>query len=260
LKPSPLFNELFNLTGKIALVTGGSKGLGRTAVETLAHAGANVAFCSRQREEAEIVAKEISEQTGQTVLGLEADVSRNNEIIGLVDRVKTALGSVDILIANAGINIRKDATLLSESDWDRIIDINLKGAFLAAKAVIPAMREKKWGRIILLGSALSYISIPGRSAYSSSKTALLGLGRALALENADRGICVNAICPGAFKTPMNRPVLDDEEKSKAITQMIPMNRWGEPDELRGLILLLASPASSYMTGTSILIDGGWTSQ
>jgi len=260
LKPNPLFNELFDLTGKVALITGGSKGLGRTAVETLARAGANVAFCSRHREEAKIVAKEIAKQTGQIVLGLEADVSRHDEIIHLVDRTKTALGSVDILITSAGINIRKDATLLSESEWDQIIDINLKGSFLSAKAVIPAMREKKWGRIILLGSALSHIAIPGRTAYASSKAGILGLTRALALENANFGICVNNICPGAFITPLNQPLLDNEEKSKAITRLIPMNRWGKPAELRGLFLYLSSPACTYMTGSSIVIDGGWLSK
>jgi NAD(P)-dependent dehydrogenase (short-subunit alcohol dehydrogenase family) len=260
LKSTPLFNELFDLTGKVALVTGGSKGLGRTAVETLARAGAEVAFCSRNQEEAENVAKEIAEQTGQTVLGLQADVSRHKEIIKLVEQAKTTLGSVDILIASAGINIRKEATLLSETEWDQIIDINLKGTFLTAKAVIPGMREKKWGRIILLGSALSHIAIPGRTAYASSKAGILGLTRALALENAEYGICVNNICPGAFKTPMNRPVLEDKEKSRAITRMIPMNRWGDPTELRGIILYLSSPASSYTTGSSIVIDGGWLSR
>jgi NAD(P)-dependent dehydrogenase (short-subunit alcohol dehydrogenase family) len=260
LKSNALFNELFDLTGKVALVTGGSKGLGRTAVETLARAGADVAFCSRHQKEAETVAKEIAEQTGQTILGFKADVSRQDDIINMVDRIKAKLGSVDILIASAGINIRKDATLLSESEWDQIIEINLKGTFLTAKAVIPGMREKKWGRIILLGSALSHIAIPGRTAYASSKAGILGLTRALALENADYGICVNNICPGAFLTPMNRPVLDDEEKSRAITRMIPMNRWGDPAELRGIFLYLSSPASSYTTGSSIVIDGGWLSQ
>ncbi len=260
MKSNALFNELFDLTGKVALVTGGSKGLGRIAVETLARAGANVAFCSRHQEEAETVAKEITKQTGQTVLGLKADVSRHSDIKQMVEQTQTALGSVDILITSAGINIRKDATLLSESEWDQILDINLKGSFLTAKAVVPGMRKKKWGRIIFLGSALSHIAIPGRTAYASSKAGILGLTRALALENADYGICVNAICPGAFKTPMNRPVLEDKNKSRAITRMIPINRWGDPAELRGIILYLSSPASSYTTGSSIVIDGGWLSQ
>jgi NAD(P)-dependent dehydrogenase (short-subunit alcohol dehydrogenase family) len=260
LKSNALFNELFDLTGKVALVTGGSKGLGRIAVETLARAGANVAFCSRHQEEAETVAKEITKQTGQTVLGLKADVSRHSDIKQMVEQTQTALGSVDILITSAGINIRKDATLLSESEWDQILDINLKGSFLTAKAVVPGMRKKKWGRIIFLGSALSHIAIPGRTAYASSKAGILGLTRALALENADYGICVNAICPGAFKTPMNRPVLEDKNKSRAITRMIPINRWGDPAELCGIILYLSSPASSYTTGSSIVIDGGWLSQ
>ena len=260
MKSTPLLNELFGLTGKVALVTGGSKGLGRIAVETLARAGADVAFCSRHQEEAETAAREIAEETGQTILGFKADVSGQNEIIRMIDRIKTDLGSVDILITSAGINIRKDATLLSESEWDQIIDINLKGTFLTAKAVIPGMREKKWGRIIFLGSALSHIAISGRTAYASSKAGILGLTRALALENAEHGICVNNICPGAFITPLNQPLLDNKEKSRAITQLIPMGRWGEPDELRGLFLYLSSPACAYMTGSSIVIDGGWLSK
>lgn len=260
LKSNPLFNELFDLTGKIALVTGGSKGLGRIAVETLARAGADVALCSRHQKEAETVAKETASQTGRNILGLQADVSSHDEIKKMIDGIQSTLGSVDILIASAGINIRKDATLLSESEWDQIVNINLRGAFLTARAVIPGMRKKKWGRIIFLGSALSYIAIPGRTAYASSKAGILGLTRAMALENANDGICVNNICPGAFKTPMNQPILDDEEKSKDITQLIPMGRWGEPDELRGLFLYLSSPASNYMTGSSLIIDGGWLSK
>jgi NAD(P)-dependent dehydrogenase (short-subunit alcohol dehydrogenase family) len=260
MKINPFFNELFDLKGKVALVTGGSKGLGRIAVETLARAGADVVFCSRHQKESGAVAKEIAKQTGQTVLGLEADVSSHDDIKKMIDRIQSSLGSVDILITSAGINIRKEATLLSESEWDQIVDINLRGAFLTARAVIPQMRQKKWGRIIFLGSALSYIAIPGRTAYASSKAGILGLTRAMALENANQGICVNNICPGAFKTPMNQPLLDDEEKSRAITQLIPMGRWGEPDELRGLFLYLSSPACGYMTGSSIIIDGGWLSK
>ena len=260
MKKNELFNQLFDLTGKVSVVTGGSNGLGRTMAETLAVAGSRVAICSRNGAEAGRVAKEISDMSGQVCLGLEADVSRKASVDGFFATVENRLGPVDILIANAGINVKKDIMACTEEDWDAIMDINLKGSFLCAKAVIPGMRKKRWGRIIFLGSMLSYVSIPGRSVYSSSKTAILGLTRTLALECAQDGICVNAICPGPFKTRMNLQLRQDDEKNRAFLGNLPIGRWGEPSELAGLTLYLSSGACSFMTGIGILIDGGWTSQ
>ena len=163
-------------------------------------------------------------------------------------------------MASAGVNIRKDIPDLTEDDWDTIQDINVKGAFLTGQAVLPGMRTRKWGRIVFMGSMLSFVSINGRAAYSSSKSALLGLTRTFALESAADGVCVNAICPGPFKTPMNIPVYDNPEKNSDFLGKLPIGRWGDPDELRGLLLYLTSNACSFMTGSSIVIDGGWTSQ
>lgn len=255
-----LFDELFALEGKTALVTGGTKGLGRVMADTLAAAGANVAICSRNADEAESVASEIASASGRQTLGLRCDVSDSAQVQEMVAAIESQLGGIDILIANAGINIRKDTFDLTEDDWDAVIDINLKGAFLCAKATMRAMQDRGWGRIIFLGSILSFISIPGRAAYASSKTALLGLTRTLALEGAEDGVCVNAICPGPFATPMNTPVLSDPEKNARFIANIPVGRWGDPSELRGLTLYLSSPASSFTTGSEILIDGGWTSR
>jgi NAD(P)-dependent dehydrogenase (short-subunit alcohol dehydrogenase family) len=260
LKKKEIFEELFDLTGKVSVVTGGSNGLGRAMAETLAVAGSRVAICSRNGVEAEKVAKEISDTTRQVCIGLGADVSRKADVDGFFASVEREIGPVDILIANAGINAKKDIVASTEEDWDAIMDINLKGSFLCAKAVVPGMRQKQWGRIILLGSMLSYVSIPGRTAYASSKAGILGLTRTLALECARNGICVNAICPGPFKTRMNLDLRQDDEKNRTFLANLPIGRWGEPSELKGLTLYLSSRACSFMTGTCIAIDGGWTSQ
>ena len=169
------------------------------------------------------------------------------------------MGPVDILVASAaGVNIRKDSADLTDEDWDAVLDTNVKGSFLVARALLPGMRRRRWGRVVLMGSALSFISIPGRAAYAASKAAILGLTRTLALEAAADGVCVNAICPGPFRTPMNEPLLRDESKGRALIAKIPMGRWAEPGELRGLVLYLCSPACSFVTGAAMSIDGGWT--
>lgn len=255
-----LFQQLFNLSGRVALVTGATRGLGRTTAQALAAAGATVGLCSRNHREARRAADEITAATGQPTLGMGADVSRKTDVLRLVRSVERKLGPIDILVANAGTNIRKPTSELTEQDWETVLNVNLKGAFLAAQAVLPGMRARQWGRIVFLGSMMGFVSLPGRAAYSASKAAILGLTRSLALEAAPDGVCVNAICPGPFRTPMNLPLLKNPAKFRAFLKAIPMGRWGEPDELRGLMLYLSSPACSYMTGSSVIIDGGWTAQ
>jgi NAD(P)-dependent dehydrogenase (short-subunit alcohol dehydrogenase family) len=255
-----LIEELFDLTGRVALVTGGTRGLGKTIALTLAAAGADVGLCGRRQDAAEAAAAEIGAATGRKTAGIGADVARKDEVDRLVARVRRDLGPVDVLVACAGINIRKDTATLTEADWDSVMDINVKGSFLVAQAVLPEMCRRKWGRIVLLGSMLSFVSIPGRAAYAASKTALLGLARTLALEGAPHGVCVNAVCPGPFRTEMNRALWADEDKSRAFIERLPVGRWAEPEELRGLVLYLCSPACSFMTGASLVIDGGWTAQ
>ncbi|RJQ50572.1 MAG: SDR family oxidoreductase [Desulfobacteraceae bacterium] len=255
-----LFKELFDLTGRVAAVTGATKGLGLKMAETLSLAGAQVAVCSRDDAEARKISEELSRKSGRKCLGLAADVSRKADIDHFFDQISANLGPVDILIANAGITVRKEFTDFSEEEFDETININLKGAFQCAQAVLPGMRGRGWGRIVFIGSIMSFISLPGRSLYSASKAAILGLTRALALECAGESICVNAICPGPFLTPINLPVVNDPARYREFLTKIPVGRFGQPDEIRGLTLLLSSQACSFMTGAGFLIDGAWTAQ
>ena len=252
--------DLFNLEGKVAWVTGGTRGLGLQMAHVLAHLGARVVVNSRHGTEAEAAAAEVGDRHGVRTLGLEADVTAEADIGELVQRTSDALGPVAILITNAGINVRTPTVDLALADWQRVIDINLTGPFLCSKAVLPGMVEAGWGRVIHVSSILGHVGLAARPPYTASKGGLLQLTRTQALEVAATGVTVNALCPGPFGTEMNRPLLDDPEAYAAFVQKIPMGRWGEMHELDGAVAFLASPASSYMTGASLTIDGGWTAQ
>jgi NAD(P)-dependent dehydrogenase (short-subunit alcohol dehydrogenase family) len=226
----------------------------------LAEAGADVAISGRTRETLEEAAAEIAGATGRRIVPFVADVTSAADVSRLATEVAGGFGQVDILINNAGNNIRGSIADLSEADWDSVLDTNLKGPFLCAQAFGPDMAKRGWGRIINLGSILSSIGIPGRAPYASAKAGVTSLTRVLALEWAPHGVTVNAICPGPFGTDMNKPLLNDPVKYQEFVKNLPIGRWGELDELAGLVVLLASPASSFMTGSSIYIDGGWTAR
>jgi NAD(P)-dependent dehydrogenase (short-subunit alcohol dehydrogenase family) len=252
--------DRFRLDGRCALVTGGGQGLGRAIAGAFAEAGADVALASRTLATCETAAAEIAAATGRRAMAFAADVAVGEDVKRLVAGVEQALGPIDILVNNAGINIRGAVEDLSEADWDAVIDINLKAPFLCARAVGAGMRSRGWGRVINLGSILSVIAIPGRAPYASAKAGIVNLTRVLALEWATSGVTVNAICPGPFATEMNRQLLNDPVKYKAFVEKIPMGRWGELHEITGAALFLASDAASFVTGSSLFVDGGWTAQ
>ena len=252
--------DSFRLDGRRALVTGGSKGLGLVMATALAEAGADVALVSRNLAECRAAADTVARATGRRAIALEADVTRADQVDRLVTQVRENLGPVDILINNAGINVRGAAEELNESDWDAVVDVNLKAPFLVARRLGPDMCKRGWGRVINMGSILSVIALPGRAPYASAKAGLLNLTKVLALEWAGKGVTVNAICPGPFATDMNKPLLNDPEKYKAFVAKIPMGRWGELHEIAGAAVFLASDAASYVTGSALFVDGGWTAQ
>jgi NAD(P)-dependent dehydrogenase (short-subunit alcohol dehydrogenase family) len=226
----------------------------------LAEVGAEVAVASRTLEDCRAAAEEIARTTGRRCAAFSVDLNRAGEMGPFVREVESRFGAVDILVNNAGINIRGPAEEIDEADWDAVVGTNLKAPFLLARALGPGMCARGWGRVINLGSILSVVALPGRAPYVSSKAGLLGLTRVLALEWADRGVTVNAICPGPFATDMNRQLLSDPVRYKAFIEKIPMGRWGELDDIAGVAVFLASDASAFVTGTALFVDGGWTAQ
>jgi NAD(P)-dependent dehydrogenase (short-subunit alcohol dehydrogenase family) len=252
--------DLFRLDGKVALVTGGARGLGRTMATALAQAGADVAITGRTPGPAEEAAASIGSETGRRCRAFTADVTLAADIDSLVSAADAEFGRVDILVNNAGTNIRGAVDQLSEADWDTVMDTNLKGPFLCSRAVGPGMVKRGWGRIINLGSILGVVGLPGRAPYASSKAGVINLTRVLALEWAGTGVTANSICPGPFGTDMNRALLDDPVKYQEFVKNIPMGRWGELEEVAGAVVFLASDASSFVTGSALFVDGGWTAR
>ena len=252
--------ERFRLDGRVAVVTGGSRGFGRVMAEALASAGAEVVLSARDAEVAGKAAGEIKAATGKATLGVRADVTRQADVEEMVARTLDTFGRLDVLVNNAGINIRGPIEQLSEADWDLVVDTNLKGPWLCCRAAGEPMRRQKWGRVINVSSMLGEISLPGRSPYAASKGGLTLLTRTLALEWAKDGVNVNALCPGPFATEINTPLLNDPAASAAMTAKIPLGRWGDPAEIGPVTVFLASEASSFMTGATLFIDGGYTAQ
>lgn len=252
--------KLFDLTNKTAIVTGGSKGLGLAMAEGLASAGANLVIISRNQKEAQGAAEKIIAEYKTKAIAISATVTSEEEIQKAVATTIKEFGSIDILINNAGINIRGPIDELSYEDFKKVQQTNVDGTWLPSKAVVPQMKKQKSGRIINLASTLGVVGLANRTPYATSKGAVVLMTRALALELAPFNITVNAICPGPFLTDMNIPIKDDENTKKFIIGAVALERWGELKEIQGAALYLASAASSYTTGSLITVDGGWTAR
>jgi NAD(P)-dependent dehydrogenase (short-subunit alcohol dehydrogenase family) len=252
-------SDIFNLTGKVALVTGGSKGLGKAMARGLAEAGADIVIASRHEEELRSALAEILKDTPRRGKYLAADLSRRDEIRRLAAFAVEQMGHVDIVINNAGTNVPQSIDAVKDEDWDAVLAINLNSVMALTRALVPQMKERGWGRVIHISSIMGLVSREGRSGYSATKSALLGLARASALDLGKFGITVNCIAPGPFVTDLPRRLLSEAEK-KQMASMTALDRWGEPEELVGAVLLLASDAGSYITGTTLVVDGGYVAR
>src|SRR5712692_3602852 len=247
------------LDGKVAVITGASKGLGKAMALALAAEGAQIALVSRNIEQLNEVGLAVKNAGGEARV-FQADVAEEEQVHKLERDVTGAFGKVHILINNAGINVRKPIVEFTLEEWHRVMNTNVTSVFLMCRSFIPHMKGAAYGRIISMTSIMSWVSLPGRAAYFASKTALLGVTRALALELAADGITVNGISPGPFATEMNTALMQNPEINQQFISRIPLGRWGRVEEIGQLALYLCSPDAGFITGTDILIDGGWTAQ
>jgi NAD(P)-dependent dehydrogenase (short-subunit alcohol dehydrogenase family) len=248
-----------DLTGRTAVITGGSRGLGEAMAKALAEAGAQIALVARDVARLEKVRHAIVEQGG-TAAYFKADVTQEKEVADVAAAVQEKFGDPQILINSAGINIRQDLVDFSLEEFRSVIDASLTSTFLMCRAFVPGMKGTGYGRILNMSSMMGHVSIAGRTAYSSAKAGLLGLTRALALELAAEGITVNGISPGPIGTDINLALMNDPAVYAQFLANLPVGRWGKVEEIGALACYLCSEAAAFITGTDILIDGGWTAR
>jgi NAD(P)-dependent dehydrogenase (short-subunit alcohol dehydrogenase family) len=248
-------NPLFDLTNRVSLVTGGSKGLGKAMALALADAGADVILSSRHENELVDAANEIRKGTGRRAEIFVADMIQPADVARLARFAEDKFGRVDILINNAGSNTPQPLDATTDEAWDAIVELNLSSCMRLSRALVGGMKERRWGRLLFTSSIMALASNPGRGAYSATKAALVGMVRAYALELGPYNITVNCIAPGPFLTDLPMSLLSDEQK-KAFAARAALGRWGEPHELAGPALMFCSEAGSYITGATLVVDGG----
>lgn len=245
-----------SLSNRVAIVTGGSRGLGKGMALALAEAGADVVVASRTLSALKEVSQEIKDK-GRKSLAIELDVWDLSSINRMVEKVLDEFGKIDILVNNAGMNIRKPTIEVTEEDWNKIVNTNLKGAFFCAQAVGKVMIKQRRGKIINIGSLTSKVAFPNMAVYAATRGGILQLTKTLAVEWAKYNINVNAIGPGYFKTSQTAPLFADKQWFEETLKKIPLGRTGLPEDLGGTVVFLASEASDYITGQMVFVDGGW---
>lgn len=252
-------NSLFSLEGKTAIVTGGNSGIGKAMAQGLASAGSNIIIAARNKDKTETAVTEIEEKYDVRAVGIAVDVRKEKEILQAVEQISDDFSQIDILVNVAGMNVRKFVQDITISEWDAVNETNARGGFLFCKAIYPGMKKAGGGKIINIGSMMSLFGGPFVAPYAASKGAIVQLTKCLACAYAPDNIQVNAILPGFFDTPLTRQgKIDIEGLEESVNARTPMGRWGEPEELAGTAIYLASKASDFMTGSSIVVDGGWS--
>jgi len=252
--------KLFDLSKQTAIVTGGSKGLGLAMAAGLASAGANILLVNRNASEGQEAAEMLVETYGVKALAYRGNVTNSENMEAMAKAAMNTFGRLDILINNAGINIRGAIDSLEYDQFSSVMNVNVDGVWLASRAVIPYMKKGGSGKIINIASTLGLVGMADRTPYATSKGAVVQMTRALGLELAPFNINVNAICPGPFLTEMNIPIADTEEAKKFVVGATALARWGELQEIQGAAIFLASSAASYMVGSMVTVDGGWTAK
>jgi NAD(P)-dependent dehydrogenase (short-subunit alcohol dehydrogenase family) len=248
--------NLFDLTGRVALITGGNKGLGKAMARGLAEFGADVLIASRHELELKNALDEILAGTGRKGAYFVADMAQRDQVRKLAHYALEKMGKVDILINNAGMNAPQAIDAITDETWDRVVEVNLNAVMCLTRELVPQMKSRRWGRVVHVSSVLGQTSKEKRNAYSATKSALMGLARASALDLGPYNVTVNCIAPGPFLTDMPMSILSDAEK-QVFADRTALGRWAQPQELVGPALLLCSEAGSFVTGQTIFVDGGW---